>query len=85
MNQIVCASGVELLMDYLEGAVPPDVRSALEGHVAGCPRCVAFIASYREVPRILREATATGLPTKVELTLRAFLRTQRGLPPRNSD
>jgi len=85
MNQIVCASGVELLMDYLEGAVPPDVRSALEGHVAGCARCVAFIASYREVPRILRDATATGLPSQVELTLRAFLRTQRSLPPRKSD
>ena len=81
MNQIVCASGVELLMDYLEGAVPPDVRSAVEGHVAGCPRCVAFIASYREVPRILREATATVLPSQVELALRVFLRTQRGLPP----
>ena len=87
MNQIVCASGVELLMDYLEGAVPPDVRSALEGHVAGCPRCVAFKVSLPagRYAVILRDATATGLPSQVELTLRAFLRTQRGLPPRNSD
>ncbi len=81
MKEIVCASGVERLMDYLEGAVPADVRAALEAHVAGCPKCVAFIASYREVPRILREATAATIPAHVEASLRAFLRVQRSGPP----
>jgi anti-sigma factor RsiW len=80
MNEVVCASGVELLMDYLEGIVAEDVRSALEGHVAGCPRCVAFIAAYQQVPRILREATATALPRSVEQSLRSFLRSQRAGP-----
>jgi anti-sigma factor RsiW len=81
MKEIACASGVELLMDYLEGVLPADLRSALDAHVAGCPRCVAFIASYRETPRLLREATATELPAHVQVSLRAFLRAQRGLPP----
>jgi anti-sigma factor RsiW len=54
MTPIVCASGVELLMDYLEGLLPADVRAAVEEHVAGCPRCVAFLESYRETPRIWR-------------------------------
>ena len=57
MNDIACASGVELLMDYLEGVLPPEVSAALEAHVAGCERCAAFVASYRETPRILRTAT----------------------------
>ena len=57
MKDIVCMSGVELLMEYMEGAVEPDVRAAIEAHVAGCPRCEAFIASYRETLRIMREAT----------------------------
>lgn len=78
MKEITCASGVELLMDYLEGALPPDLSSALDAHVAGCPRCVAFIASYRETSRILREATATTLPADLQVSLRAFLRAQRG-------
>jgi anti-sigma factor RsiW len=62
MTAVVCASGVELLMDYLEGVLPPDVNAALERHVAGCERCAAFVASYRETPRILRDATAAALP-----------------------
>ena len=74
MTEIVCASGVVQLMDYLEGVLPSDQRAALDRHVAGCPRCAAFVASYRETPRILRDACATALPPDVELALRAFLR-----------
>ena len=76
MTEIVCASGVELLMDYLEGVLPPEVNAALEAHVAGCERCTAFVASYREMPRILRGATAITLPSDVQASLHAFLRTQ---------
>ena len=78
MKDIACASGVELLMDYLEGVLPADVRAALDEHVAGCPRCVAFIASYRETPRILRDATAATLPAELGESLLAFLRARRG-------
>lgn len=81
MKEISCTSGVELLMDYLEGVLSADLRSALDAHVARCPRCVAFIASYRETPRILREATATRLPADLQVSLRAFLRAQRGVAP----
>ena len=81
MKEIACASGVELLMDYLEGVLSADQRSALDAHVARCPRCVAFIASYRETPRILREATATALPADLQASLQAFLRARRRVPP----
>lgn len=69
-----CASGVELLMDYLEGVLPAEVNAALEQHVAGCARCTAFVASYQATPRILRDATTTNLPVDVEASLQAFLR-----------
>jgi anti-sigma factor RsiW len=74
MNEIVCASGVELLMDYLDGVLPAELRAALDAHVAGCPRCAAFVESYRATPRILRDATAAALPADLEASLKAFLR-----------
>jgi anti-sigma factor RsiW len=83
MTEIRCSAGVDLLMDYLEGVLATDVRSALDAHVAGCARCAAFIASYRETPRLLREATATALPADVQASLRAFLRARRGSPEEN--
>lgn len=74
MTHVACASGVELLMDFIEGVLPADVSAALEAHVAGCARCAAFVASYQETPRILREATVVTLPAHVEASLKAFLR-----------
>jgi anti-sigma factor RsiW len=74
MSDVACASGVELLMDYLEGVLPPDVRAALDEHVAACERCAAFVASYCDTPRILRDASAVTLPPDVEASLASFLR-----------
>ena len=76
MTEIVCASGVARLMEYLDGVLPPDERAAIDAHVAGCPRCTAFVASYCATPRIVRDACATDVPADVETALRAFLRAQ---------
>jgi anti-sigma factor RsiW len=65
-------------MDYLESALPTEVIAALEAHVAGCPRCAAFFASYLATPRILREATQAELPPALQRSLRTWLREQRG-------
>ena len=74
MNDISCGSGVELLMEYLEGVLPPEVNAGLEAHVAACERCTAFVASYRETPRILRSATTVELPADIQESLHVFLR-----------
>jgi anti-sigma factor RsiW len=76
-SDVVCASGVDVLMDYFEGVLPADMSADLETHVAGCPRCTAFVASYRETPRILREASAVTLPPDLEESLLRFLRSRR--------
>ena len=74
MTPVACISGVDLLMEYLEGTVPPEVRAALEAHVAGCERCVAFIASYQATPRLLQDATDVELPSGIRDNLQAFVR-----------
>lgn len=76
-RDLACASGVDLLMDYLEGALPQDLRDSIETHVAACERCTAFVASYRETPRIVRDATSFEMPAELEESLMKFLRAQR--------
>jgi anti-sigma factor RsiW len=80
MRDVTCANGVELLMEYLEGVLPAGPRLELETHVAGCPRCQAFIASYRETPGLIRNATSTTLPEEAARSLSALLRSLRGRP-----
>ena len=78
MTDITCQTGVELLMDYLEGVVSDDTRKLLNAHVAGCAKCTAFVASYLATPRILRDATAAAMPEELQRSLLDFLRAQRG-------
>ena len=77
MSDVTCRTGVELLMDYLEGVVDDDMRAMLESHVAGCPKCRAFIAAYEATPRIMRDATAAAMPPDLQQSLLAFLRARR--------
>jgi anti-sigma factor RsiW len=80
MTTTTCRDGAPLLMDYLEGALPADLRADLDAHLAGCPRCVAFVRAYRETPRIVRESTAYEIPAGLEESLRRFL-SKRKTPP----
>jgi anti-sigma factor RsiW len=81
MKNTACTSGVEMLMEYLEGALAAEERAAIDAHAAACPRCVAFIASYRETPRIVREATTIEMPADLETSLLAALRAARTTRP----
>jgi anti-sigma factor RsiW len=72
-TEMTCRDGVPLLMEYLEGALRADVRSAVDRHVAGCRRCQGFVASYVETPRILRRATHGRMPRRVGRELRRRL------------
>jgi anti-sigma factor RsiW len=72
-----CQSGVELLMEYLEGTIAPDIGAAIEQHVSGCPRCQAFVESYRRTPDIFRNATTVELPEDLARSLRAALQRDR--------
>ena len=64
---------VEKLMDYLEGVLGRPERAAIDAHVAGCLRCVAFLESYVRTPVIWRTATAAVLPAEGATALRRFL------------
>ena len=72
-----CREGVEKLMDYLEGVLGASEREAIDAHMSGCVRCVAFLESYLETPRIVRTATTAALPASLGVSLRRFLAAQR--------
>ena len=80
MSEMACMSGLDLLVDYLEGQLPLTTVSALERHVAGCHRCQAFLESYQATPRIVRESTDAALPVGLHTSLMAWLEKQRRRP-----
>ena len=46
--EIPCQQIVELVTDYLEGALTRRDRRRFEHHLAGCPHCSAYLAQMRE-------------------------------------
>ena len=71
--EMVCVDGVTFLIDYMEDVLAPDTRRAIDAHLARCPRCVAFVKSYAETPRIFREATRAVMPAAMGERVRRFL------------
>jgi anti-sigma factor RsiW len=50
--EITCKELVELVTDYLEGALPSVDRSRFERHLGGCPGCTAYVEQFRETIRL---------------------------------
>jgi anti-sigma factor RsiW len=51
-HELVCQEVVELVTDYLEGALSPADRRRFEAHLAGCPHCTEYLAQMRETIRL---------------------------------
>jgi len=43
----VCQEMVELITDYLEGAMPRAGRRRFEAHIAGCEHCTEYLEQIR--------------------------------------
>lgn len=46
-NELVCQEMVELITDYLEGALPRSQRRRFEAHLAACEHCTEYLAQMR--------------------------------------
>jgi len=47
-----CQELVELVTDYLEGALPPADRERFDRHIAGCDGCTAYLEQMRTTIRL---------------------------------
>ena len=48
-----CIEAVELVTDYVEGALPDAERRRLEAHLQSCPGCTEYIEQMKMVARSL--------------------------------
>ena len=62
---LVCQQAVELVTDYLEGALSSSDRRRFEAHLAGCPNCSEYLAQMRATIRLTGELSPEDLPPEV--------------------
>jgi len=68
-----CSEVIALLVDFLEGQLPPATHAELERHLSRCPTCVAQARGYESTVTLLHSLREQDLPAELRLTLRAFL------------
>jgi anti-sigma factor RsiW len=70
---ITCRELVELVTDYLEGALDPSTRGRVDEHLAACPGCRAYLDQMRTTISVTGRLHERDLePAAREALLHAF-------------
>lgn len=51
-RDLTCRELAELVMEYLDDALPVAERAAFEAHLAECEDCIVYLRSYRDTLRL---------------------------------
>ena len=57
-RQLSCQELVELVTDYLEGALSPEDTARFEDHIVWCPGCAAYLEQIRKTIELTGRLTA---------------------------
>jgi len=60
--ELVCKEVVELVTDYLAGALSPGDRARLEHHLVDCPPCTEYLAQVRATMALARGLASPAVP-----------------------
>jgi anti-sigma factor RsiW len=69
---MTCQELVELVTDYLEGALPPADGARFEAHLAACPGCETYLEQMRSTIAVTQASGAVVEPAAVSPLLDAF-------------
>lgn len=72
-NGVSCQQIVEIVSDYLDGDLDPDMRATVDAHLAVCPGCLEYLSQMRTTIGSLRDVTSEDLaPSMVSRLVAAF-------------
>ncbi len=77
-KDLVCSEIVELVTDYVEGALPGRTRRAVERHLAVCEGCSNYVEQMRVAIRLTGQPLSEPLSPRLERELVAAFRGFRG-------
>ena len=69
-DELACQQVVEMVTDYLEGALSRSERRRLEAHLAGCEHCAEYLRQIRATIRLTGRVLSEDLTPEMseELT-----------------
>ena len=64
---IRCLEMVEVVTEWMEGALDDDARGAIEAHLAICPDCVAYIDQLRTTRALAARLSVAEAPAPADV------------------
>jgi anti-sigma factor RsiW len=77
-RDVPCQELVELLTDYLDDVMSPDLRADVESHLADCPGCQNALQHLSRTVAALREVEVDQLDARIRGRLLDEFRTVTG-------
>jgi len=74
IEQLSCQELVELVTDYLEGALPQAERESFDHHIEGCTGCHEYFRQMRETIELTGRLTPADLSPQAEAALLSAFR-----------
>ena len=74
IEQLSCQELVELVTDYLEGALPTGERASFEHHIEICKGCHEYVRQMRQTVELTGSLTRADISPEAEAVLLAAFR-----------
>ena len=78
--RFTCREVTELLIDYIENALPLEQKRVLAQHICGCPPCSAYLQTYQATIMMTHRLPEEPLPAEFEKRLLAVLAQEMATP-----
>jgi predicted anti-sigma-YlaC factor YlaD len=75
---MTCREAIDVLDDYLESSLTPEVLEKLEAHLRACAPCRAYLATYERTKELAAKVNRVEMPPEVKQRLRDFLSGSHG-------
>ena len=59
---MTCRELTDFLDDYLDGSLAPETRASFDAHIADCPECATYLATYAATIRLAKVAATESDP-----------------------
>jgi predicted anti-sigma-YlaC factor YlaD len=70
---MTCRGAIDVLADYLDATLTPEVLERLEAHLRACAPCRAYLATYKRAAELAAKVNRVEMPPELRQRLRDFL------------
>jgi anti-sigma factor (TIGR02949 family) len=82
VQEMACQELVEVITDYLEGALDTEDRRRFEAHLDGCPGCRNYLEQMRATIRLTGALKSDPIPADLREQFLGVLRNVKRRQPR---